>query len=120
MGVLMHQLDRLVRRGQVKHWHYDRKTRQSWTTERLYAATNKVNSWQYGRQAELNRLFSHRTRNYLRRAAWRYFRVLSHHQPEVYVQQIAQALARYDLPSALPSSGVEKRCRCRGPARVTR
>ena len=96
MGVLMYQLDRLVRRGRVKRWHYDRKTRQSWTTESLYAATNKVNSWQYGRRAELNRLFSHRTRNYLRRAAWRYFRVLSHHQPEVYVQQIAQALARYE------------------------
>ena len=96
MGVLMPQLDRLVRRRRVKRWHYDRKTRQSWTTESLYAATNKVNNWQYGRQAELNRLFSHRTRNYLRRAAWRYFRVLSHHQPEVYVQQIAQALARYE------------------------
>ena len=96
MGVLMHKLDRLVRRGRVSRWHYDRKTRQSWTSERLYAATNKVTRWQYGRKAKLNRLFSHRTRNYLRRAAWRYFRTLSHHQPEVYVQQIAKALAHYE------------------------
>lgn len=95
MGVLMHQLDRLVRRGRVKRWHYDHKTRQAWTTERLFAAPNKVNRWQYGRKAKQNRLFSHRTRNYLRRAAWRYFRVLSRQQPETYVHQIAQALIRY-------------------------
>ena len=96
MGVLMCELDRMVRRGRVKRWHYDRKTRQSWTTERLYAATNKTNRWDRGSRAKDNRLFSHRTRNYLRRAAWRYFRVLSHRAPERYVQEIAKALARYE------------------------
>ena len=93
MGVMMCELDRMVRRGRVKRWHYNYKTRESWTTERLYAATNKTHRWF---KSNSFRQFSHRTRNYLRRAAWRYFRVLSHQTPEVYVREIAKALARYE------------------------
>lgn len=95
MGVLMCELDRIVRRKRVKRHHYDRKSRQSWSTESLYAAPNKTNKWQHGRKARDHRLFAHRTRNYLRRAAWRYFRILSHREPDAYVRQISIALMQY-------------------------
>ena len=41
------------------------------------------------------KLFRFRTRYYLRRRAWRYFRRLGHRQPETYVPAIARALAAY-------------------------
>ncbi len=41
------------------------------------------------------RLFKHRTRYYLRRRAWRYFRRLAHQQPQAYVPAACFALARY-------------------------
>jgi len=41
------------------------------------------------------KLFRFRTRYYLRRRAWRYFRRLWHRQPETYVPAIARALAAY-------------------------
>ncbi len=42
-----------------------------------------------------NRLFSGRTRNYLRRRAWRYFRRMGRLQPEKYVAAISVALNLY-------------------------
>lgn len=42
-----------------------------------------------------HRLFSSRTRHYLRRRAWRYFRRLGHQQPGEYVQAVALALLQY-------------------------
>ncbi len=41
------------------------------------------------------RLFTHRTRAYLRRRAWRYFRKLGYQHPERYVPAIARALMQY-------------------------
>ncbi|MEW6350220.1 MAG: hypothetical protein AB1646_14230 [Thermodesulfobacteriota bacterium] len=41
------------------------------------------------------RLFSHHTRQYMRRRAWRYFRRLGFQEPGVYVQTVARALGRY-------------------------
>jgi hypothetical protein len=42
------------------------------------------------------RLFSHRTRHYLRRRVWRYFRRLGHQHPDRYVPAVARALAAYN------------------------
>ena len=42
-----------------------------------------------------NRLFSNRTRNYLRRRVWRYFRFLSYRDPEAYLDAMAYGLSRY-------------------------
>lgn len=42
------------------------------------------------------RLFSNATRNYLRRRAWRYFRILGKQRPARYVPAIVQALATYE------------------------
>ncbi len=41
------------------------------------------------------RLFKYRTRYYLRRRAWRYFRTLGFAQPDAYPAAIARALTRY-------------------------
>lgn len=40
-------------------------------------------------------LFSYRTRYYLRRRVWRYFRRMGHQQPQCYVPAIVAMLARY-------------------------
>lgn len=42
------------------------------------------------------KLFTYRTRYYLRRRAWRYFRWLGHRDPATYVDVIVKALARFD------------------------
>src|SRR4030095_16670310 len=42
------------------------------------------------------RLFSIATRRYLRRRAWRYFRLLAFRLPADYVREISVALARYE------------------------
>src|SRR5262245_1731527 len=44
---------------------------------------------------ERKRLFALATRHYLRRRAWRYFRILSRRHPERYVAAASEALVRY-------------------------
>lgn len=107
--------DRLVHRRVVRHSRYDWQSRQTWTTESLYAKPNKTiknetnrfatyTDWRGKKQKyplpdlvnrPNNRLFSHKTRNYLRRRAWRYFRELSHKKPMAYVAFIASAMRQY-------------------------
>jgi len=48
------------------------------------------------RQPRNARLFRYRTRYYLRRRAWRYFRKLGHRQPSIYVPAIVRALVAYE------------------------
>src|SRR5262249_33886256 len=48
------------------------------------------------RQLERFRLFSVRTRQYLRRRAWRYFRLLGKTRPDRYIAAICEALALYE------------------------
>src|SRR5262249_8986725 len=47
-------------------------------------------------QLERFRLFTARTRHYLRRRAWRYFRRLGSTHPERYIAAISEALVRYE------------------------
>lgn len=42
------------------------------------------------------KLFTYRTRYYLRRRAWRYFRWLGYRDPAVYISEIVKALAKYE------------------------
>jgi hypothetical protein len=50
----------------------------------------------YGVRTPANaKLFSYRTRYYLRRRAWRYFRHLGYHDPVTYLQALIPALAAY-------------------------
>ena len=109
--------DRLVRRKIVKRYGYDWRSRQSWTTESLFAKPNQTirdkpagsgtaTNPRTGRVVQYqtpavtnrpgNRLFSHATRNYLRRRAWRYFRELSHSKPMAYVAFVASAMREYE------------------------
>ena len=51
------------------------------------------------------RLFSHRTRRYLQRRAWRYFRKLGFQRPQHFVEYIVPALLRFrDNDSAKPEN----------------
>jgi len=108
--------DRSVRRSRQSVWHYGSLTTGSWAEERLIAKPNKtirdvpaqtqtVRSPFSRTEISIpipairnrpeNRLFSHRTRNYLRRRVWRYFRQLSYRKPMAYVAFVTEALRRY-------------------------
>ncbi len=116
LGHFMVAFDRLVRRKRTTRYQYNWQLRQSWQEEVLYAKPNKtvreetnrtVTYRDYrGREAKHalpdlrnrpeNRLFSHKTRNYLRRRAWRYFRHLSYRKPMAYIAFIAAAMKEYE------------------------
>lgn len=90
--------DRLVRRLRRKRHQYDPQTRQYYQTEVLHAPYNKLPEEGGIYSAPPNspwRLFSYRTRYYLRRAAWRYFRRMGYQRPDAYCGAIARALAAY-------------------------
>ena len=115
LGVFMATTDRMVRRNRGSSYQYNWQTRQSWSTEYIRAKPNKTVHDQTNRTGEYknsrgktvtyplpdlwnkpaNMLFSHRTRNYLRRSIWRYFRFLSYQDPVAYVAAIGKALAHY-------------------------
>jgi hypothetical protein len=111
MGTFMVGFDRQVRRAiKIKH-RWDFQARTSFQEERLVTprdviqlpanrsarnpATGDVVTYQ-PRTRGGARLFSYRTRYYLRRRAWRYFRHLGHRDPAAYVAAIAQALPLYE------------------------
>ncbi len=125
MGAFMVTLDRMVRRSYGSRSFYDWQSRQYITREffrakpnqSIHELTDRKASYTWsGRTHEyplpdlLNRpgnvLFSHRTRNYLRRSAWRYFRFLSYREPDVYLEQICQALARYEDKDLLDGEAI--------------
>jgi hypothetical protein len=115
MGAFLAAFDTLVRRVRRNRWHWDRETRQSYTTERLATPrdtiprdgqTRTVSSYDYRtrkmvtrqepmRMPRNGRLFTHRTRFYLRRRVWRYFRWLGYARPADYPAAIAPALKHY-------------------------
>ncbi|GAB5406270.1 MAG: hypothetical protein Aurels2KO_45010 [Aureliella sp.] len=116
MSEFLCTLDRLVRRRVVQSWAYDSSSRQYRKSAKLFAAPNKS---VIPRQATMekvrdpltrrtatvwtsrvvnsatNRLFTQRTRSYLRRRAWRYFRGLAQESPEEYRLAICHALGLY-------------------------
>jgi hypothetical protein len=114
MACLMVTLDRLVRRSRSIDLPENCESRETRGTLRLFAKPNRTVVEQKGRtrvsgagqwrrvlplpdihnRAE-NRLFGHRTRNYLRRRVWRYFRWLSFRDPQAYRTAISSALLQY-------------------------
>ncbi|HUY90016.1 MAG TPA: hypothetical protein VMV10_14870 [Pirellulales bacterium] len=111
--------DRLVRRVRKKQRRYEwvPETRQSLVHETEVLATPRnsilpplprtrkcinprtgeeveIPAWQLFNTAS-HRLFSYRTRHYLRRRAWRYFRRLGHQRPNEYVPAVSTALLQY-------------------------
>jgi hypothetical protein len=111
MGAFTVAFDRLVRRRVTKRWRYEYRTQQSWYEEWLKTPHNSIPtpspearygpvapswkslSWPKTRSAD--RLFSHHTRYYLRRRAWRYFRRLGFSQPTRFVPAVARLLRDY-------------------------
>lgn len=99
--------DRNVRRTIVKRWEWNASLRGGIQTEALFAPRNNVPAQgatfrdpATGRPVPVPlpanpRLFKYRTRYYLRRRAWRYFRRLGHSQPEAYPAAVARALVAY-------------------------
>lgn len=115
MGAFLAAFDTLVRRVRRQKWHWDRATRQSYTTERLatprdtipldgqtrtvstydYRARKMITRQEPMRMPRHGRLFSQRTRYYLHRRVWRFFRWLGYRQPADYPAAIAPALKHY-------------------------
>lgn len=114
MASFMVAMDRIVRRSRVTRGHYDRRSRQYTTEQVLFARANRTVHDQRNRKQEYrhgrhvysyglpdlinrptNRQFSHKTRNYLRRRVWRYFRHLSFRDPAAYVASVSTAMCGY-------------------------
>lgn len=106
--------DGLARYQRITKWQWDWESRQSWSEDVLRLPRNTiplamkqvkqiVNPFtreaqtleRTARYRESDRLFSYRTRYYLRRRAWRYFRRLGFQRPEAYCQAVTKALSRY-------------------------
>jgi hypothetical protein len=114
MGHFFVAFDRLVRRVRKMRYRYDWQARSGWREEVL---TRPYNVIQHARDRgeginpftgekmtlharpaivpKNGRLFSYRTRQYLRRRAWRYFRRMGFQRPAEYPAAIAGALALY-------------------------
>lgn len=107
MALFLVAFDRNVRRTIENRWVWNASSRGGIQTEVLVAPRNAIpgpSSMQRdpvtGRPVPMPmpanpRLFKYRTRYYLRRRAWRYFRRLGFGQPEAYPAAIARALVAY-------------------------
>lgn len=112
MAVFLVAFDTLVRRVRKHRWRWDPRTRSSSQDEYLAVRRDvlpkegerKAIDPRTGRQIVVpirrrivpgGRLFSYRTRYYLRRRAWRYFRWLGYARPEDFPAVVATALRRY-------------------------
>ncbi len=114
MAAFLVAFDRLVRRRRRMRYHYDWQTRQSWQDEELFAPRDQIlaggNRHEFmnprtgqrvhvpptaPRTPKNGRLFSYRTRGYLRRRVSRYFRRLGFQRPDGYVEAVAAALVLY-------------------------
>ncbi|MGB7324062.1 MAG: hypothetical protein WBD31_04275 [Rubripirellula sp.] len=114
MGWFMVTLDRTVRREMLTRHRYDWQSREQWTeqTVRVIPGTTlpkthnpisvPAQQWmspakqlRYEQWQQRLTLFSVRTRNYLRRRVWRYFREVGKRDPARYVAAMTAALPRY-------------------------
>lgn len=107
MALFLVAFDRQVRRVITQRWTWSASFRGGLQVEALATPRNAIpgpSSMQRdpvtGRPVPMAlpanpRLFKYRTRYYLRRRAWRYFRKLGFGQPEAYPAAIARALIAY-------------------------
>ena len=111
---LMVAADRIVRRRRIVRFHWNRQSREVTPIHQLFAKPNKTFASETGRKTEQlvgkikrivplpdrinkasNRLFNHRTRNYLRRRVWRHFRWLSYRDSDAFLAAITIAIIEY-------------------------
>lgn len=112
MAAFLVAFDVMVRRERRRSWQWDRATRTSSEIEYLATPRNTLPGAPSTSTTEPKTgktvvafkplsayrsglLFTHRTRYYLRRRAWRYFRWLGYARPTDYPRVIAVALQRY-------------------------
>ncbi|HPF38418.1 MAG TPA: hypothetical protein P5081_16870 [Phycisphaerae bacterium] len=109
MGVCAVAFDRVVRRVRRRRYYFDSVARSDRQGEFLTSPHNRIAPHiaeprprgAYGGPADDyrprvdDRLFTYRTRYYLRRRVWRYFRFLGYSNPDRYVPGIAHALRRF-------------------------
>lgn len=110
MAAFLVAFDRFVRHKRRTRWNYDWQTRSSSQSEELtlkYAAAPLQTHWKgrnprTGDRIEVpiparpnQRLFKHKTRYYLRRRVWRYFRWMAFKRPDDYCKAITKALSAY-------------------------
>lgn len=112
MGAWMVAFDRIVRRRVATGWRWDSASRQSVEEEHLVHPRDSIfaestskrtatNPWTGNRvEVEVYNprgkfLFTKHTRHYLRRRAWRFFRLLGRKDPAGYVAAMAAALRLY-------------------------
>ncbi len=111
---VMVAFDRIVRRRRLIRSSWNSQHREVIREEQLFAKPNKTIQNETGRTMESgigrfkrivplpdrintkeNRLFSHRTRNHLRRKVWRYFRWLSYRDADAYTSAMTTAILQY-------------------------
>jgi hypothetical protein len=93
--------DELIRRKRRTPQHWDWPSRTSWSEEVLVVPRDVV--LKAGRHHQApgteppagRRLFSYKTRHYLRRRVWRYFRRMGYQQPDRYCGAVAGMLRLY-------------------------
>lgn len=111
MAAFLVAFDRLVRRRRRTRYHYDYQTNQLSQQEELFTPHDQIMAgssryWINPRTGERihrspravpkhGRLFSYRTRGYLRRRACRYFRYMGFQRPAEYCQAVAAAFTLY-------------------------
>ncbi len=112
MGAFLVAFDTLVRRVRQKRWRWDRETRSAIDEEVLISPRNVLPTEilrtvvhpktgertvysKRGNRVSNGRLFRYRTRHYLRRRAWRYFRWIGYARGADYPKAVAPALLRY-------------------------
>jgi hypothetical protein len=112
MAHFAYAFDRLIRRKRRMQHHWDWQTRTSWSEEVLVVPRDVMPHVGKGDRFAQNPktlepvavpprfkkglvLFSYKTRHYLRRRAWRYFRRLGHQQRDTYCAAVAGLLRLY-------------------------
>jgi len=114
MAAFLHAFDVLVRRRRRSTYQWDSASRSTYQVEELFTPRDNLTAAQrtgtFGRNPKTGepimipvrghlpkngRLFSYRTRYYLRRRVWRYFRFLGYKDPAAFATGTAAALARY-------------------------
>lgn len=105
MGSFLVAFDRLVRRVRLTRQRYNFSTRQFQSTEILYSPRDQImptpseHAERFAspsmKRRRTPRLFSYRTRRYLQRRAWRFFRKMGRKNPEEYLQSVAKVLMAY-------------------------
>lgn len=109
MAAFLVAFDRFVRHKRRTRWNYDWQTRKSEQLEELalkhpaapVESFQTYKDWR-GQTHEYRtpdrreqRLFKHKTRYYLRRRVWRYFRWMAFKRPDDYCKAITKALSAY-------------------------